>query len=120
MATYTTRRMASASRSGAAWARNRNVQRHDSKVTLGPISHTITVVLILVLLGFIYLTQSAKVTSFDIGLAETNTEIANLEIQRDALAVENAKITAAASSEDTNEVAAMMADAHSADFVSAR
>lgn len=119
MSTFATRRMASTSRSSATWGRNRNAVRYDSKVTLGPISHTITVVLILLLLGFIYLTQSAKVASFDVGLAEANSEIANLEVQRDALAVENAKITAAASSEDTNEVAARMVEAHSSDFVTA-
>ena len=120
---YTTRRMVSSttrSVSGSAWARNRNAVRHNARVTLGPIWHTITVLMILVLLGFIYLTQSSKVTSFDLSLAETNSEIASLEVQRDALAVENAKITAKASNEDTNEVASTMVDAHSSDFVSAR
>ena len=120
---YTTRRMvspATRSVSGSTWARNRNAVRHNARVTLGPIWHTITVLMILVLLGFIYLTQSSKVTSFDLSLAETNSEIASLEVQRDALAVENAKITAKASNEDTNEVASTMVDAHSSDFVSAR
>ena len=120
---YTTRRMVSSATrttSGATWARNRNAVRHNARVTLGPIWHTITVLMILVLLGFIYLTQSSKVTSFDLSLAETNSEIASLEVQRDALAVENAKITAKASNEDTNEVASTMVDAHSSDFVSAR
>ena len=41
----------------------------------------------------------------------------DLEAQRDALAVENAKITAAAADEDKNKVAATMVDANSADFV---
>ena len=123
-ANYTTRRMVSTATrttsSSGVWARNRNAVRHNARVTLGPIWHTVTVLMILVLLGFIYLTQSSKVTSFDISLAETNSEIASLEVQRDALAVENAKITAKASNEDTNEVASTMVDAHSSDFVSAR
>jgi hypothetical protein len=74
--------------------------------------------MILVLLGFIYLTQSSKVTSFDLSLAETNSEIASLEVQRDALAVENAKITAAAANDSANAVAAAMTDVNTnAEFV---
>jgi hypothetical protein len=91
--------------------------RHNPKVTLGPVSHTITVFLFVLLVGLIFLTQSAKVTNYDLAIANTDTEIANLEAQRDALMVENAKITAAAANEDSNEVAAAMVPAVSADFV---
>lgn len=103
--------------SSESWARNRNAVRHNPKVTLGPVSHTITVFLFVLLVGLIFLTQSAKVTNYDLAIANTDTEIANLEAQRDALMVENAKITAAAANEDSNEVAAVMVPAASADFV---
>ncbi|MDO4219885.1 MAG: hypothetical protein Q4D22_01500 [Candidatus Saccharibacteria bacterium] len=103
--------------SSESWARNRNAVRHNPKVTLGPVSHTITVFLFVLLVGLIFLTQSAKVTNYDLAIANTDTEIANLEAQRDALMVENAKITAAAANEDSNEVAAVMVPAVSADFV---
>ena len=103
--------------SSESWARNRNAVRHNPKVTLGPVSHTITVFLFVLLVGLIFLTQSAKVTNYDLAIANTDTEIANLEAQRDALMVENAKITAAAADEDSNEVAAAMVPAVSADFV---
>ncbi len=103
--------------SSESWARNRNAVRHNPKVTLGPVSHTITVFLFVLLVGLIFLTQSAKVTNYDLAIANTDTEIANLEAQRDALMVENAKITAAAANEDSNEVAAAMVPAVSADFV---
>ncbi len=56
-------------------------------------------------------------TSYDQAISNTNTEISNLEAQRDALKVENAKITAAAADEDYNEVAATMTTASSSDYV---
>lgn len=115
---YATRRMTgSSSGSASAWARNRNVVRHNSKIVLGPVNHTITIVLIVLLTGLIFLTQSTKVTNYDVEIARVDDEITNLEAQRDALAVENAKITAAAATEDKNKVASAMVDANSADFV---
>ena len=103
--------------SSNSWAPNHNAVRHMPKVTLGPVSHTITVALIVLLVGLIFISQSAKVTDYDVAIAGTDTEIANLEAQRDALIVENAKITAAAADEDRNEVATTMANATAADFV---
>ncbi len=113
---YATRRMTGTSSSNT-WARNRNDVRHSSKIILGPVSHTITIVLIVLLTGLIFLTQSTKVTNYDVEIAKVDDEIVNLEAQRDALAVENAKITAAAADEDKNQVATTMVDANSADFV---
>ena len=111
--TYSTRGASSSS----TWARNHNAVRHTPKVTLGPVSHTITVFAIVLLIGLIYLSQSAKVTNYDVAISTTDTEIANLEAQRDALVVEKAKSTAAAASEELNEVAAAMVPATAADFV---
>jgi len=68
--------------------------------------------------GLIYLTQSSKVTSYDLAIAAVNSEIIDLEAQRDALAVENAKITAAAADEGRSEVASAMVAAQSSGFVS--
>ena len=119
-ANYATRRSFQAGRSSYSsdsWARNHNAVRHNPRVTLGPVSHTITVFAIVLLIGLIYLSQSAKVTNYDVAISSTDTEIANLEAQRDALVVENAKITAAAANEELNEVAAAMVPASSSDFV---
>ncbi len=119
-ANYATRRTMQGGRgsySSDSWARNHNAVRHNPRVTLGPVSHTITVFAIVLLIGLIYLSQSAKVTNYDVAISSTDTEIANLEAQRDALVVENAKITAAAASEELNEVAAAMVPATAADFV---
>ena len=114
---YATRRMTGTRSSSNMWARNRNDVRHSSRIVLGPVSHTIAIVLIVLLTGLIFLTQSTKVTNYDVEIAKVDSEIVNLEAQRDALAVENAKITAAAADEDKNKVAATMVDANSADFV---
>ena len=101
----------------ASWSRNRNVVRHDQKTTLGPISHIIFLSVLVLLVGLLFTSQSAKVTDYDLEIAKADSEITELEAQRDALAVENAKITAAVSDTSTNEVAASMVDANSADFV---
>jgi hypothetical protein len=58
------------------------------------------------------------VTNYDVEIAKVDSEIVNLEAQRDALAVENAKITAAAADEERNEVASTMVAAQSSGFVS--
>ncbi|MBR3377908.1 hypothetical protein IKG50_01085 [Candidatus Saccharibacteria bacterium] len=115
---YATRRMTGAS-SSAGWVRNQNAVRHNSQRQLGPISHIIVLALIVCLIGLLALTQSAKVVQYDLGIAEANSEISNLQAERDALAVENAKMTAAAANEDTNAVASnMVRENIGADFVS--
>ena len=120
-ANYATRRtmqgMRGSSYSAESWGRNRNAVRHNPRIVMGPVTHTVGIALIVVFIGLLFLSQSAKVTDYDIAIAATDTEIANLEAQRDALVVENAKITAAAASEETNEVAAAMVTASSSDFV---
>ena len=101
----------------ASWSRNRNIVRHYQKTTLGPISHIIFLSVLVLLVGLLFTSQSAKVTDYDLEIAKADSAITELEAQRDALAVENAKITAAVSDVSTNEVAASMVDANSADFV---
>ena len=102
--------------SSTSWGRNRNAVRHEPRVSLGPVSHTITILLLVLVVGLIYLTQAAKVTSYDHEIAATDGEIATLQAERDSLAVENAKITAAAAT-DSNEVASAMTDANTGRFV---
>ena len=95
---------------------NRNVVRHAPRATLGPVSHTITVMLLVLIVGLIYVTQGAKVTSYDYALNNVNSEIAGLEARNNSLAAENARIVAAAAS-DKNEVATTMIDAKTAGYV---
>ena len=89
----------------------------DQKITLGPISHIIFLSVLVLVVGLLFTSQSSKVTDYDLEIAQADSRISELQAQRDALAVENAKITAAASDTSTNDVAASMVDASSADFV---
>lgn len=115
-----TRRVATTTASSSAtWIRNRNAVRHDAKRQLGPISHILFLSGVVCLIGLLALTQSAKVVKYDLNIATASTEISNLEAQRDALVVENAKITAAAADERTNTVASSMVEANrNAEYVS--
>ena len=97
----------------ASWSRNRNIVRHDQKTTLGPISHIIFLSVLVLLVGLLFTSQSAKVTDYDLEIAKADSEITELEAQRDSLAVENAKITAAASNDESNEVASTMINTNS-------
>lgn len=114
---YTTRRYAARNATNSrSWSRNRNLVRHESKVKLGPISTTFTLGALVLLFGIFFLTQSTAVTTYDMNIAETNREITELQAQKEALAVENAKINSAAADEDTNAVASTMEDAGIAEF----
>jgi len=112
---FATRRMGKTEIS-SSFARNRNAIRHEPRVTLGPVSHTITVMLLVLLVGLIYVTQGTKATSYDYALNNVNDEIASLEAQNNSLAAENARIVAAAAGEQ-NEVALLMVDAKTAGYV---
>lgn len=108
-------------RSGSSsdtWVRNRNMVRNQPNTKmLGRISYALCAGLLVGLIGLVYVGQSSQVTAYDEAIYSVDIEIANLEAQRDALVVENAKITAAAADEDRNEVASTMASASAADFV---
>lgn len=113
----TARRMGSSTIGAAAWAPNRNSVRHNAKINLGPAARLIILGVLVVIIGLFSVSQSASVTSYDMAIANIDSEITNLEAQRDALAVENAKITAAAASEESNEKTAEMVVATASDFV---
>lgn len=113
---YFATRRAGNSNVSSSWARNHNAVRHDPKVTLGPVSHTITVMLLVLVVGLIYVTQGTKATSYDYAMSGVNDEIATLEAQKNSLAAENARIMANAATEN-NEVASTMVDASTAGYV---
>lgn len=121
MATYySSRRMASYDNrcSNSAWSSNRNSVRHNAKPWLGPVSKSVAVLFLVAILGILFLNKSSSVTTFDREIASANSELLSLEAERDALAVENAKINARAADESQNEVASNMVTATSAGYVS--
>ena len=115
-AIYTSRRMTSTG--SAAWMRNHNAVRHNASLQIGSLMHAFILFLVAVAIGLFALTQGTKVAQYDADIANVNSEIAELEARRDALAVENAKITAAAANDSANAVAAAMTDVNTnAEFV---
>jgi hypothetical protein len=102
----------------AAWMRNHNAVRYNSSLQIGSLMHAFILFLVAVAIGLFALTQGTKVAQYDADIANVNSEIAELEARRDALAVENAKITAAAANDSANAVAAAMTDVNTnAEFV---
>ncbi len=101
--TYTNRRGATMSTS---WSRNQNTVRHKPK-TLGTVSNTMIVGMLVLIVGLIYVAQ---------GTQATNDEIAELEARKEDLAVEKARLTSIASTENS-EVANNMETATNSGFV---
>ena len=113
---FASRRAGVAATSG--WARNRNAVRHEPRVVLGPVSHMVTMVLLVLVVGLIYVTQGAKATGYDYNIQGVNEEIASLEAQKNSLAAENARAVAKIETEEGNEVASMMVDARVGGYIS--
>ena len=95
--------------SSSAWVRNRNTVRHEPK-SLGQVSQTVILAILVLVVGLIYVTQGTKATSYDYELSKVEGEIAELQAQKEDLAVERARLTSIAESK-TSEVAANMESA---------
>lgn len=92
--------------SSSSWVRNRNIVRHTPK-TLGSVSQSVILGILVLVIGLIYVTQGTKATSYDYELSEIEGEIAELEARKEDLAVERARLTSIAMS-NSNEVASNM------------
>lgn len=103
--TYTTRR----GEVNASWSRNHNVVRHTPK-TLGSISSAMIVGILVLIVGLIYVAQGTQATNYDYELSQIEDEIAELEAKKEDLAVEKARLTSIAATENST-VAANMEDA---------
>jgi cell division protein FtsL len=93
-----------------------NVVRHQPRVALGPVSHTIVVALLVLVVGLIYVSAGSKTTSYDYDMQRIDKEIAELSAAKDDLAIENARLTSAAAAEKS-EVAANMVEARVGGYV---
>ena len=102
--------------STTTWSRNRNTVRHTPK-SLGTMSLTAILGMLLLVVGLIYLTQGAKATAYDYELSNMEDEIAELTAQKEDLAVEKARMTSVAAAE-SSEVAANMATADVSGYAS--
>ena len=82
------------SRRQQSYSRNQNTTRFESAIKLGPITHTIMVALMIVVLGLIYVTQATRTTGYDYQAQKIDSQIADLNEQKDELEVENARLMA--------------------------
>jgi cell division protein FtsL len=76
------------------WSRNQNTTRFVSSVKLGPVAHTVLVALMITVLGLIYLTQATRATSYDYESQKIDSQIADLNDQKNDLKIENARLMA--------------------------
>lgn len=76
------------------WSRNQNTVAFASNIKLGPVAHTVLVALMITVLGLIYLTQATRATGYDYATQKIDSQIAELNTQKNDLQIENARLTA--------------------------
>ena len=94
----------------SSFSRNRNTVRISGNGRIGKLALVGTFFMLLLNLGLIYVDQSAKATSYDYQLSSLEAEIDDLEAKKEDLAVERARLTSIANS-NNSAVAANMEDA---------
>lgn len=104
---YQTNSQFYSSRRQANWNRNQNTVAFVSSVKLGPIAHTVLVALMITVLGLVYLTQTTRAVSYDYEAQKIDTRIADLETKKGDLEVENARLTALESVQNSSVAKAM-------------
>jgi hypothetical protein len=104
------------SRRQQSWGRNQNTTRFVSPVKLGPVTHTVMVTLMLLVLGLVYLTQASGSAAYDYQANELDNRITELKIKKGDLEVENAKLSALENVKNS-DVAQNMTKPASTEFV---
>lgn len=89
------------------WSRNQNTVAFVSNVKLGPVAHTVLLALMVTVLGLVYLTQATRATSYDYEAQKIDSQIAELTTKNSDLEVENARLTALESVQNSNVAKAM-------------
>jgi hypothetical protein len=97
------------------FSRNRNTVKFTGTGKLGKFTLFGVFALLLFNLGFFYVDQSSKATSFDYQLSNLSDQIDDLEARKEDLAVERARLTSIANS-NNSKVAAAMEDAKTAEY----
>lgn len=109
MSTY--QRTQYATRRQQSWGRNQNTARFVSPVKLGPVTHTIIVALMILVLGLIYLTQAIGARSYDYDASRLDERISELSTKKADLEVENARLTSLETISNSDVAQAMTAPA---------
>lgn len=89
--------------------RNQNSVKFRSSVSLGPISHTVLIAIMLAVLGMIYLTQITKTSTYGYQLNDLSAKQEQLASENRDLEVEAAKLQALEKVQQSNVANAMTA-----------
>lgn len=100
--TYVTRREPATQ----SFARNRNTVRH-TKRSLGSISQIAIICMLTLVFGLIYVAEGTKATSFDYEISSVESEITEMNVKKDDLAVERARLNSVATAKNSTVAAAM-------------
>jgi hypothetical protein len=99
--TYISRRA-----TGASFVRGRNTVRH-TKRSLGSISQIVIVGMLTLVFGLIYVAEGTKATGFDYEISSVESEISEMSVKKDDLAVEKARLNSIAATEQSSVAASM-------------
>ena len=89
-----------------SFARNRNTVRH-TKRSLGSISQIAIICMLTLIFGLIYVAEGTKATSFDYEISSVESEITEMNVKKDDLAVEKARLNSVATVKNSTIAAAM-------------
>lgn len=90
-----------------ALRRNQNTVRFKMPVSLGPVSHTVLIALMLAVLGLVYLTQITKTSTFGYQKNDLTEQRSQLASENSDLQVETARLQALERVQQSNVAKAM-------------
>jgi hypothetical protein len=93
------------------WRRNQNTTSFAPSISLGPIAHTVLIVLMVAILGLIYLTQVTKTSSYGYEIDKRQKTLTALQDTKRDLEVENARLQALSRVTESSVASAMQAPA---------
>lgn len=96
--------------------RNQNMVSYIPIIKMGPVSHSLIIALLVTLLGMIYLTQATGATAYDYEIQQIDEKIANLNVEKADLEVENARLSALQNVENSS-VASRYEEANDVQYV---
>lgn len=91
----------------ASWSRNQNLVAFKSERRLGPVAHTVLVVLLIAFLGLLYLTQLTKTSAFGYEMKDIDNQKVQLAAEQDDLKIENARLQSLTRVQESDVAAAM-------------
>jgi cell division protein FtsL len=90
-----------------ALRRNQNTVRFKMPVSLGPVTHTVLIALMLAVLGLVYLTQITKTSTFGYQMNDLTSQKDQLASENSDLQVETARLQALERVQQSNVAKAM-------------